>query len=65
MEMEWNLKLQVIHIAGTQMTQQGADGLSQGDFSGGGLSGQNMLAFVPLHQSALERAEPLLSWIRE
>lgn len=47
------------------MTQQGADGLSQGDFSGGGLSGQNMLAFVPLHQSALERAEPLLSWIRE
>lgn len=47
------------------MTQHGADGLSQGDFSGGGLSGQNMLAFVPLHQSALERAEPLLSWIRE
>ncbi len=60
-----NLKLQVIHIAGTRMIQQGTDGLSHGDFLGGVLAGQDMLSFIPLCKTAIERSGILLDWIRE
>lgn len=60
-----NLKPQMIHVAGTKMIQQGTDGLSHGDLSGGVLAGQDMLSFIPLHETVIERSEILLDWIRE
>lgn len=54
-EMSGGLILQVVHVAGTQMIEEGADGGSRGDLSQGVMSGQPVLDFVPLHLSALER----------
>ena len=47
--------IQVIHISGTRMIRQGTDGFSRGDMLEGVLKGRDMLSFVPLHLSALER----------
>lgn len=62
-DMQWNLKLHVIHVAGTRMTAQGTDGLSRGDFTMGVMSSASMLQFVPLHQCAMTRHPPILEWI--
>jgi len=48
-----------------RMIFQGTDGLSRGDETGGVLSGDDMLSFVPLHQTALERSDALKDWLTE
>ena len=58
------IKLNVIHVAGTRMIAQGTDGLSRGNLVEGVMSGQDILSFVPLHQSAFERSKDLSKWIR-
>jgi hypothetical protein len=63
LEMHAGWKLHVIHIAGTRMIRQGADGLSRGDMLTGVMGGESMLHFVPLHLSALERSPLLRPWI--
>ncbi len=63
-EMEGSLVLHVIHVAGTRMIAEGADGGSRGDLSQGVMSGQSVLDFVPLHLSAFERSATLEAWIR-
>jgi hypothetical protein len=63
LEMHSGWKLHVIHIAGTRMIRQGADGLSRGDMLSGVMGGKSMLSFVPLHLSALERSPQLKSWV--
>ncbi len=47
-EMEYELTLLVVHIAGTRMIAQGMDGLSQGIFLEGVVRGEDMLSFVVL-----------------
>ena len=55
--------LNIIHVAGTRMISQGTDGLSRGDMLEGVLKGRDMLSFVPLHLSPIERDESLKEWI--
>jgi hypothetical protein len=65
LELMGSLKLHVVHIARHRMIAQGTDGLSRGDYTSGVMAGDSMLSFVPLHQTAVERAPLLLPWIRE
>jgi hypothetical protein len=45
------------------MIQVSVDGVSRGDLNAGVMAGANMLSFVPLHLSAVDRSEELLSWL--
>jgi hypothetical protein len=63
-EMKGDLVLHVIHVAGTRMVEEGADGGSRGDLTQGAMAGHSVIDFVPLHLSALERSENLEQWIR-
>ena len=58
------MKLQVIHVSGTRMIAQGTDGLSRGNFLEGVMAGQDILTYVPLHESALDRSKSLLEWLQ-
>ena len=62
-EMMGGLKLHVIHVAGTRMIRQGTDGLSRGNYIEGVMAGKDMLSFIPLHQSPLERSHSLKGWV--
>lgn len=53
-----------VHVSGTRMIAQGTDGLSRGDLNEGVMKGDDILEFVPLHLSALERQPKLEGWIR-
>jgi hypothetical protein len=64
MEMEGQLILHVIHVAGTRMIEEGADGGSRGDLTQGAMAGRPILDYVLLHLSALERAPELEGWIK-
>ena len=63
LEMHSGWKLHAIHIAGTRMTCQGSDALSRGDLLAGVMGGKEMLSFLPLHLSALERLPHIHPWI--
>ena len=64
LERDSQMKLHLIHVAGTRMISQGAYGLSRGNMMEGVMSGMNMLHFVPIHKSALEVQPNLDEWIR-
>ena len=55
--------IHVIHIAGTQMIEEGTDGLSCGDINDGVMSGANILSFIPLHLDASSRSVELETWV--
>jgi hypothetical protein len=63
-EMEGDLFIHLVHVAGTRMIWSGVDGLSRGDHNAGVMAGESMLSFVPLAQSADERSPDLLEWVR-
>jgi hypothetical protein len=63
LEMQLSLRLHVIHVSGQRMIAQGTDGLSRGDLDSGVMRDANMLSFVPLHLSALDRGPGVLSWL--
>lgn len=63
-QLKYSLKLHVIHVSGTRMIVQGTDGVSRGNLLEGVMVGQNMLSFVPLNESAMDRSPNLLQWIR-
>lgn len=63
-EMDGQLLLHVVHVAGTRMVEEGADGGSRGDLTQGAMAGHSVIDFVPLHLSALERSPTLEPWIR-
>ena len=63
LQMKQNMHLHVMHVAGKRMMAQGTDGLSRGDMLTGVFGGKGMLAYVPLHLSALERSASLASWL--
>ena len=47
------------------MIAQGTDGISGGDMEEGAMKGQDMLSFVPLHLTALERQPKLKDVIKD
>jgi hypothetical protein len=63
LEMNSDLIIHVIHVAGTRMKAQGTDGISRGDKSMGVMRGIPMEQFCPLHETAFERSPDLKSWI--
>ena len=63
LEMKYLCKIDMIHVAGTRMIEQGTDGLSRGDMYEGVMAGGLMLTHVPLHLSALGRSPKLGEWI--
>jgi len=63
-EMKAGMKLHIIHVSGTRMISQGTDGVSRGNYLEGAMMGANMLQFVPLNQSALDRSNELFVWIQ-
>jgi hypothetical protein len=66
-EMNYGFMLHVVHVAGTRMIAQGTDGLSRGILLEGVVKGEDMLAFIDLSKTAIERhpgvLEFALSWI--
>jgi hypothetical protein len=63
LEMNNDLIIHVIHVAGTRMQAQGTDGISRGDKSMGVMRGVPMQDFCPLHKTGLERSPKLKSWL--
>ena len=63
MEMHDGCKIRIIHVAGTRMQSQGTDGLSRGNLSTGIMGGSDMLSYIPIHLSPLERSPTLKPWI--
>jgi hypothetical protein len=64
LEMKGSLVLQVVHVAGTRMQAEGADGSSRGDQTTGVMSGHSILSYVPLHLSAPELEPGLVDWFQ-
>jgi len=63
LEQDCQLILHVIHVAGTRMIECGVDGLSRGDTKEGIMGGTNILHFIPLSLTSVERSPTLLTWI--
>jgi hypothetical protein len=64
LEMDYGILVHLIHVSGTRMIAQGTDGCSRGVLLEGVMAGFDMLHFVDLAKSAIERHEPLLDWVR-
>jgi hypothetical protein len=64
LQMEFRIIVHLIHVSGKRMIAQGTDGCSRGVLMEGVMAGQDMLSFVDLAKTALERSPPLLDWIR-
>jgi hypothetical protein len=64
LETKHAIKLVVSHVSGLRMIAEGGDGVSRGILNEGVMAGANMLNFIPLNVSALERSKTLLPWIR-
>ena len=62
--MNHSLILHVIHVSGTRMIAQGTDGCSRGVLMEGVMAGNDMLSYIDLDKSAIERSPDLLPWIR-
>jgi hypothetical protein len=64
LESRFNLILHVSHVSGLRMIAQGGDGVSRGILNERVMAGKDMLSFIPLDKSALERSDALLPWIQ-
>jgi hypothetical protein len=62
--MRHGLILHVIHVLGKRMLAQGTDGCSREVLLEGVMAGEDMLSFVDLGKSPLERSPCLLVWIQ-
>jgi hypothetical protein len=63
LEAKFDFQLLVIHVAGERMQAQGTDGVSRGQLTEGVMNGHSMFAFLPMHETALERYPLLKVWI--
>ena len=63
LEMNGNVFLRVVWVAGTRMIDQGTDGLSRGDLLTGVMAGDSMLFHVPLHLSSEDRCSGAIDWL--
>ena len=57
------IQIHISHVSGKRMIAQGTDGLSRGQLDEGVMGGMDMLDFVPLHLSALQRHSGIDEWI--
>lgn len=64
LQLMYGIVLIVSHVSGKRMIASGGDGISRGLLNEGVMAGTPMLAFLPLHKSALERSDTLLDWIK-
>jgi hypothetical protein len=64
LEMKEGCRIILVHVSGERMKWQGSDGLSRGNLLEGVMKGTNMLDYVPLSKTALERSKGLEQWIR-
>jgi hypothetical protein len=64
MEMLFETRVHVVHVAGKRMIAQGTDGLSRGCLADGVMEGKEMTSFVPLHLSAVTRSTSLMPWLQ-
>lgn len=58
-----DVRIHIFHVAGTRMIAQGTDGVSRGYLGQGVMAGETMVAHIPIHISAVERAPNLVPWI--
>ena len=64
LEMEHGLLIHIIHVSGTQMIDQGTAGCSRGFLMESVMAGKDMLQFMDLEKSGIQRYPPLLDWLR-
>jgi hypothetical protein len=64
LEMEMDLKLFLVHVAGTRMIAQGTDGLSRGMMCEGVMAGRDMLDYVDIASSSMSRHPAIADFIR-
>jgi hypothetical protein len=64
LQMKHRCDIVVTHVSGKRMVAQGTDGVLQEHLKEGVSTGEDMLGFIPLHLSALQRSETLKSWIQ-
>jgi hypothetical protein len=64
LETRRGIRILVSHVSGKRMIAEGGDGVSRGSLNEGVMAGEDMLSFIPLHLSAIERSSTLLGWIR-
>ena len=65
LETHYSMTINLIHVAGTRMIDQGTDGISRGSLTEGVMEGRNMLSFIPIHKSALIRHHGLQEWFSQ
>jgi hypothetical protein len=63
-QMVRDAEIVVSHVSGTRMIAQGTDGVSRGVFTEGVATGIDMLSFIPLHLSAIDRNPLITEWVR-
>jgi hypothetical protein len=62
--MDVDLKLYLVHVAGTRMVAQGTDGLSRGMMCEGVMAGRDMLDYVDIASSATARHPAITDYLR-
>ncbi len=65
LEMRARCKVHLVHVAGTRMIAQGADGLSRGNFTEGCMRGKSIFDYIPIGKTASERSATLVDWIKD
>jgi hypothetical protein len=65
LEMEVDLKLHLVHVAGTRMIAQGTDGLSRGMMCEGVMAGKDMLEYIDIARCSIERHPGIAEFIRK
>jgi hypothetical protein len=63
MQFQQGIKMIISHVSGKRMISQGTDDVSRGSLTEGVAAGENMLDFIPLHLSAVERDSHLRAWV--
>ena len=59
-----SMLLHLVHVSGTRMIAQGTDGCSRGVLLEGVMAGNDMLSYIDLDKTAVDRSPSLLPWIR-
>jgi hypothetical protein len=65
LELEYDLILHVVHVAGKRMIDQGADALSRADNGVGVMRGIDIRRFIPLHLDVLTRQTKMKGWLQD
>ena len=63
LEMKHRVAIVVTHVSGNRMKAQGTDGVSRGHLKEGVSAGEDMMSFIPLHLTALQRSPAMKDWL--